>query len=285
MLWNAPLDLWPNRTNGGKFRQAKNETTGMSGIYRMHRVFAVLALGLLTACAPPVPDSGPKSLSVNSPEQQRARDAALASPGLPSPYAISEEPSGALVTPVVGTPPPIVTPADSNGGNGADIAAKTTAALAATAANSGVAPIEASPSNPKPLLLDNPGISTENDFAAVSDQRTIEGDAERLASNREQYELVAPIAVPERKASGQPNIVAFALATNNPRGVRVYNRSGLNSQSKYRRNCAKYASADLAQEDFLSRGGPGRDRKGLDPDGDGFACGWDPAPFRSAANN
>ncbi len=68
----------------------------MSGIYRMHRVFAVLALGLVTACAPAVPDSGPKSQGVNSPEQQRARDAALANPGLPSPYAISGEPSGAL---------------------------------------------------------------------------------------------------------------------------------------------------------------------------------------------
>ena len=255
----------------------------------MHRVFAVLALGLVTACAPAVPDSGPKSQGVNSPEQQRARDAALASPGLPSPYAISGEPSGALVTPVVVTPPtpvtPTTTPAASTGGNGADIAAETTAALAATSSNYGVAPIEASPSNPKPLLLDNPGISSENDFAAVSEHRTIEGDAERLASNREQYELVAPTAVPERKTGAQSNVVAFALATNNPRGVRVHNRSALNSQSKNRRNCAKYASADLAQEDFLRRGGPGRDRKGLDPDGDGFACGWDPAPFRTAANN
>ena len=31
---------------------------------------------------------------------------------------------------------------------------------------------------------------------------------------------------------------------------------------------------------FLEAGGPKRDRKGLDPDGDGFACAWDPRPFR-----
>jgi hypothetical protein len=32
----------------------------------------------------------------------------------------------------------------------------------------------------------------------------------------------------------------------------------------------------------LSNGGPERDRLGLDPDGDGFACYWDPTPFRLA---
>jgi len=28
-------------------------------------------------------------------------------------------------------------------------------------------------------------------------------------------------------------------------------------------------------------GGPKMDPKGIDPDGDGFACYWDPKPFRS----
>ncbi|MEP2030565.1 MAG: hypothetical protein ABJI96_17860 [Paracoccaceae bacterium] len=253
----------------------------------MRRVFAVLALGFVAACTQPtVPDSGPGALRVNSPEQQRARDAALENPGLPSPYAISGEPSGTLVTPVVTTPPPPQAPAAATtASDGADIAAETKAALAATAANSGVAPIEASPSNPQPLLLNSPGISTENNFEAVSERRTIEGDAERLASNREQYEVIAPTDLPARSADARPNIVAFALATSNAPGTQVHNRSALNSQSKFRRNCAKYASSDLAQEDFLRRGGPDRDRKGLDPDGDGYACNWDPSPFRAAAGN
>lgn len=56
-------------------------------------------------------------------------------------------------------------------------------------------------------------------------------------------------------------------------------------QAKAQRNCAGYASPDQAQIDFLANGGPQRDRKGLDPDGDGFACGWDPSPFRSAVGN
>ena len=37
-----------------------------------------------------------------------------------------------------------------------------------------------------------------------------------------------------------------------------------------------------AQQAFLEAGGPERDRKGLDPDGDGYACAWDPTPFRAA---
>ena len=41
--------------------------------------------------------------------------------------------------------------------------------------------------------------------------------------------------------------------------------------------------SDLAQIEFLERGGPARDRLGLDPDGDGYACAWDPTPFRKAS--
>ena len=44
----------------------------------------------------------------------------------------------------------------------------------------------------------------------------------------------------------------------------------------------RYASPDKAQQDFLAKGGPDRDRLGVDPDGDGFACSWDPRPFRTA---
>ena len=34
----------------------------------------------------------------------------------------------------------------------------------------------------------------------------------------------------------------------------------------------------------LERGGPQRDRLGVDPDGDGFACSWNPTPFRAVQN-
>jgi hypothetical protein len=38
---------------------------------------------------------------------------------------------------------------------------------------------------------------------------------------------------------------------------------------------------DQAQSDFILAGGPQKDRKGMDPDGDGYACGWDPAVYRN----
>ena len=68
-------------------------------------------------------------------------------------------------------------------------------------------------------------------------------------------------------------------------GSPVYSRFPIGGQSRFLRNCDKYPSSDMAQIAFLERGGPKRDTLGLDPDGDGFACYWDPAPFRKAVSN
>ena len=129
---------------------------------------------------------------------------------------------------------------------------------------------------------DNPGLSDENNFTAVAERQTIESDAERLARNRQLYTVIEPTAVPTRSGTDRPNIVQYAIETSNPIGVQLYTRSFLNTDARTAKNCAKYASSSQAQEDFLKRGGPKRDPKGLDPDGDGFACYWDPTPFRAA---
>lgn len=150
----------------------------------------------------------------------------------------------------------------------------------ARAANSGEAVVNASPSNAAPVIINNPGISSEQDFGSVSARRSIEGDAARLAANRQQYEVVAPTDLPSRRGASEPNVVAYALQTTHPVGTRVHRRVNIASASKFRRNCAAFSSDDDAQAEFLALGGPRRDRKGLDPDGDGYACGWDPAPFR-----
>lgn len=125
------------------------------------------------------------------------------------------------------------------------------------------------------------GISDEQDFGAVSARESIESDAERLARQRAQYEVVAPTALPQRSGDTGPNIVNFALATTHAPGTQLYKRGNL-FQKDPLITCAKYPSPDLAQEAFLAKGGPEKDREGLDPDGDGFACGWDPRPFRNA---
>lgn len=124
----------------------------------------------------------------------------------------------------------------------------------------------------------NPGISDEQDFAAVSERETIESDKQRLERNRQQYTVIQPTAVPERTDTG-PNIVQYALSTNHAPGTQMYSRSSLRLTDPMVA-CARYASPDLAQQAFLAAGGPERDRKGLDPDGDGYACTWDPRPFR-----
>jgi len=124
-------------------------------------------------------------------------------------------------------------------------------------------------------------VSDEQDFDAVSSRETIESDKARIDRNRAQYIVIQPGALPVRPGETGPNIVAYALATNNVPGVALYSRSRLrvgNPQAA----CAKYGSPDIAQEAFLQAGGPDRDRRGLDPDGDGFACSWDPRPFRTA---
>jgi hypothetical protein len=125
------------------------------------------------------------------------------------------------------------------------------------------------------------GISDEQDFEAVSARETIESDKERIERNRAEYVVVQPKDLPQRPGDIGPNIVEFALATKHAPGVQMYKRSGLGIRD-VNAACAKYASSDLAQQDFLAKGGPDRDRMGVDPDGDGFACSWDPRPFRTA---
>lgn len=124
-------------------------------------------------------------------------------------------------------------------------------------------------------------VSDEQDFQAVTKRETIESDKARIERNRAQYHVDQPTALPQRVGDDGPNIVQFAISTNHPIGTQMYKRGGLRLNS-YNAACAKFPSPDLAQEAFLAAGGPDRDRKGLDPDGDGYACAWDPTPFRAA---
>jgi hypothetical protein len=131
--------------------------------------------------------------------------------------------------------------------------------------------------------VSNGGISDEQDFSAVAERETIESDAARLAANAAQYQVAEVTALPVRDGGEGPNIVEYALAAPNKLGQPWYSRLQLFSQTRFETNCAKYNTPDDAQRDFLLRGGPERDPMGLDPDGDGFACGWDPEPFRLAS--
>lgn len=272
----------------------------------MRALYLVPVIGVLAACDPAIPDSA-AGVGFNTPEYQQQREAELegttvSGDPLVPPAAVSAEtlppatgtatsqaPLIAAGTATTATAQPqsttsgLYTPQPND--TAEDIARETQYALTAANQNSGEIPLEASPSNPAPALISNPGISNEQDFAAVSNERTIENDAALIQQNRANYQVIAPTAVPERSGGSQPNVVQYALSTNHPKGTKVYSRSGFNLQAKAQRNCAAFASSDQAQLEFLANGGPQRDRKGLDPDGDGYACGWDPAKFRNAVSN
>lgn len=236
------------------------------------------ALVALAACAPSIPDSGAGVGFGDYSEylrRQAARDAQLTGETLPPAETVTSAPLSATSTEV-----------ETSTDAGAEVAADARAVLDATRANSGEVPLDASPSNPAPEVVTDPsGISRENDFSAVDAQRTIEDDAELRRQQQAQYKLIEPTAVPTRSGASGPNIVQYALSTSHPRGQSMYRRGGFNAQARYERNCAKYPSPDLAQLEFLEKGGPERDRLGLDPDGDGYACGWNPAPFRKVRGN
>ncbi|MEZ5686547.1 MAG: hypothetical protein R3D78_11950 [Paracoccaceae bacterium] len=88
----------------------------------------------------------------------------------------------------------------------------------------------------------------------------------------------AQISAAKSGAAG-PNLAAYALAATQAPGSAVYPRGGIHLVSS-EKACAGFVSPDLAQIAFLEAGGPEKDRKNLDPDGDGFACGWDPRSVR-----
>ncbi|WP_435230205.1 hypothetical protein ACMAZE_16730 [Pseudopelagicola sp. nBUS_20] len=264
------------------------------------------ALVFLTACEPQIPDSAANvgfGNAVNSAEARAQRDAELSGRTTLTPLqsvsvetipeapevAVSTNDSGAPLATTATARPPAATSqgaaSPTEATDVSDLARETRVALDAANSNSGNSPLQASPSNPAPALLSNPGISDENDFDAVGQRRSIEEDAAQRERNKANYKVIEPTEIPKRSGQSGSNIVAYALSTNNPKGSRAYQRMGLTSAARHERNCAKFSRADQAQAAFLSRGGPKVDRFGLDPDGDGYACAWDPAPFRKAAKN
>ena len=247
------------------------------------RFLVCASLGLVAACAQPIPDSNPSGgvgfggYDAYAVERAR-RDAelqAMRRTPVPEGQAIASETMTALAVdrPIAGTAP-VTSAAAANPQTTAGTAPLRTTATAAAPA--------AAETTEMAVLTDNPNISDEQDFTAVSERESIESDAVRLARNREQYQVVQPGALPERSGSGRPNIVAYALTTTHPLGTPMHRRSGRANLDRFNRVCSAYGSNDQAQEAFLSNGGPDRDRKGLDPDGDGYACYWDPTPFRRA---
>ncbi|MGO4852763.1 hypothetical protein [Phaeovulum sp. W22_SRMD_FR3] len=125
----------------------------------------------------------------------------------------------------------------------------------------------------------NGGYTAPGQFAAASD----------VMSAPMATPVATPMSAPVAQARPAPvasgakgaELVDYALAATNAVGQSVWER-GTVKMANHERACAKYPGSDLAQAAFLKRGGPARDPLNLDPDGDGFACAWDPRPFQQA---
>ncbi|PRY23604.1 hypothetical protein CLV78_10495 [Aliiruegeria haliotis] len=226
---------------------------------------AAMVLMGLAACEPQVPDSaagvGFGDYSEYQRQQQQARaarDAQLA--------------ASTTVLPPEATGAPTAAGAPSGGVSSADLAA----------AGIGAAPNTQliTPAAGAPLAATAAGaayVSGANTTA--SSQQTFQGGQQPEVRSA----TVSPTAVPQRPGDTGPDIVAYALQTTNRVGQQVYSR-GMTNESRSARKCGKYVSSEMAQRAFLESGGPQRDKLGLDPDGDGFACQWNPEPFRRAVS-
>ena len=133
--------------------------------------------------------------------------------------------------------------------------------------------------------INNGGISDEQDFSAVSSRETIASDKQRIEQNRAAYQQVQPTENPERTGASEAavDLVQYALKAPNKLGETIYPRSKI-ALTNSEKSCGRFGTPEAAQQAFLKSGGPRRDPKNLDPDGDGFACYWDPTPFQQAKN-
>ena len=101
---------------------------------------------------------------------------------------------------------------------------------------------------------------------------------EQLDAARSQLVIVQPGNLPNR--TDGVNVALYAQQSTNALGQRAFDR-GVGARVAGVGSCGRYRNPDDAQRAFLAAGGPQSDRLGLDPDGDGFACSFDPGPYRA----
>jgi hypothetical protein len=196
---------------------------------------------------------------------------ALAEPA-DAPQPVTLAPTATVAAPPAPSPIGLVEPLPPLEAPAAGSAAAAAAVAAASNAGTG-GPV---PTGAAATPLDDDRLNLN--LYTLEQQRIDAAIAERdLEEARRQLVIVEPGAVP-RPVEGV-NIALFAQQTSNAVGARVYQRSAGFGGG----NCRRFSTPDQAQRVFLSSGGPSRDPYNLDPDGDGFACGWDPEPFRRLA--
>lgn len=117
-----------------------------------------------------------------------------------------------------------------------------------------------------------------NASSQETQKRQREIAAQIRQENAERLVVIEPEALPDVNVNA--NVIKFARETTHPKGTKVYNRPSFRDRLQSASVCRRFSSDDEAQRQFLANGGPTTDRYNLDPDGDGFACRFDPDPYR-----
>lgn len=268
----------------------------------MRYILPVLSLAALAACQPPVPNDAVGGVGFGDyATYQQQREAQLnAQQGgqvqsIQTPLAENANPYGAPSAPATGAPSASeLAQAGIGGGQLATTAPMTAMPPPAPAASAPIgalpaaAPVQTAAAAPLPTAdpaqaQSHAGISDEQDFSAVSSRETIESDKARMEQNKAQYQQIQPTELPQRSGDtgAAVDLVQYALNAPNRKGEAIYPRSRV-ALANSERACGRYDTPEAAQQAFMRAGGPQKNSKNLDPDGDGFACFWDPTPFQKA---
>ena len=248
--------------------------------------FLVAGVTVLSACNNSVPAGGPGPFDPPPP-------APVPDPyAYPAPQTAGTGDNGAQTADANGAPRSAVT---VNPDPNAQLAQDVTSVLQSTAPAGAAAPVATAPAStvtttPVPTAPQTmPGaaeigvdpnadsIDLNQSSLEVQKRQREAAEARRQAAES-QLVIVEPEPVPQQDINA--NVVAFARQTTHPVGTKVYNRPVFRDRFQSASVCRRFESDEEAQRQFLSTGGPNNDRYNLDPDGDGFACGFDPERYR-----
>ncbi|MEZ7814020.1 MAG: hypothetical protein ACI9O0_000067 [Paracoccaceae bacterium] len=110
-------------------------------------------------------------------------------------------------------------------------------------------------------------------------QSSVGFSTDRLTSVLDRVETTALVG--NALLDGLDPVARYALKTTHDMGQALYPRGAVALLDRVIA-CDIYVGPEEAQLAFLTAGGPQKDPRGLDGDGDGFACTWDPRPYRMA---
>ena len=120
---------------------------------------------------------------------------------------------------------------------------------------------------------------------STMEQQNIEkAQAEKFHLEVQQKRIVIdPQPITGLNKKSEINVALYGRLTSNKVGEQIYNR--IKTKRKKTDPCRRFVAADDAQRFFLEHSGPQKDLWNLDPDGDGFACHWDPGLYRNLKIN